>query len=71
MTMGDEALFAELALPVVVSPILEKVTNSCSLNNVNLSISSDMNDSSFNRLITIAHIFGLKYLYLSFLNSIS
>jgi len=26
--MGDEALFAELALPVVVSPILEKV---CSL----------------------------------------
>jgi len=25
MTMGDEALFAELALPVVVSPILEKV----------------------------------------------
>jgi len=25
MTMGDEALFADLALPVVVSPILEKV----------------------------------------------
>jgi len=25
--MGDEALFAELALPVVVSPILEKVIN--------------------------------------------
>jgi len=38
MTMGDEALFAELALPVVVSPILEKVMNSCSLNNVNISV---------------------------------
>jgi len=25
MTMGDEALFADLALPVVVSPILKKV----------------------------------------------
>ena len=25
--MGDEALFADLALPVVVSPILEKVTS--------------------------------------------
>ena len=35
MTTGDEALFADLALPVVVSPILEKVINCCSLNDVN------------------------------------
>jgi hypothetical protein len=27
MTMGDNALFASLALPVVVGPILEKVCN--------------------------------------------
>jgi len=32
--MGDEALFAELALPVVVSPILEKVSNCGSMNDV-------------------------------------
>lgn len=64
--MGDEALFAELALPVVVSPILEKVMNFCSLNNVDLSISSDTNGSSCNRLITIAHILRIKYLYVSF-----
>jgi len=30
--MGDEALFADLALPVVVSPILEKVLSCCRLN---------------------------------------
>ena len=33
--MGDEALFAELALPVVVSPILEKVINCCCVNDIN------------------------------------
>jgi len=40
MTMGDEALFADLALPVVVSPILEKVFNCCHFNNL-YNVSND------------------------------
>ncbi len=41
MTMGDESLFAAMALPVVLSPILEKVR--LLLCTVNVTISQNFN----------------------------
>jgi len=58
MTMGDETLFADLALPVVVSPILEKVINCGLLSDVSSS------SSDCNLVADIAYMFWLIIVYL-------
>jgi len=63
MTMGDEALFADLALPVVVSPILEKVLNCSHLS----SIYNVINDKYCNRSSLLCHTHAHTHCFVTYL----